>query len=50
MFDLDPSESFFIDDSPANVEAAFRLGMRGYVYHKDTNELRNRLKEVGVII
>lgn len=42
---LEPEDCFFVDDSPANIEAAMRLGMRGCVYHQDMDELRNNLRE-----
>lgn len=49
-FELEPSECYFIDDSPANVEGAICLGMKGCVYHGDTNELRKHLQEVGITL
>jgi len=42
-FQLKPQECFFIDDKPANVEAAQNLGMQGCVYYGDVGELRNVL-------
>lgn len=45
-----PMECFFIDDSPANIEASERQGMRGCVYHKDMEDLREQLKAVGIKI
>lgn len=47
-FGLQPEECFFIDDSPANVEAAIRVGMQGCVYHGDVAELEEDLKSVGI--
>lgn len=47
-FGLKPQECFFIDDKPANVEAAQRLGMAGCVYYQDVAELRGFLRENGI--
>ncbi len=47
-FSIKPEESFFIDDSPANIEAAGNLGMKGCVYYGDIKELRNDLRENGI--
>ena len=43
-FSLNPEECFFIDDMPANVEAARNLGMDGCVYYGDVEELRMNLR------
>lgn len=43
-FSLKPEECFFIDDTPANVEAAGNLGMDGCVYYGDIEELRMNLR------
>lgn len=48
MFDLDPEECFFIDDKPANVEAAQNLGMKGCVYYGDVAELRKNLSDFSI--
>lgn len=45
---IEPQESYFVDDSPANIEAGIRLGMRGCVYHQDMPELRRNLREAGI--
>lgn len=47
---LEPSSCYFIDDSPANVEAAIRAGMQGCVYHQDPLELMDNLKKAGIVI
>ncbi len=47
-FSLKPGECFFIDDMPANIEAAGNLGMDGCVYYGDVAELRNRLDIYGI--
>lgn len=44
-FSLKPEECFFIDDTPANVEAAGNLGMDGCVYYGDVEELRKNLRD-----
>lgn len=46
-FSLKPEECFFIDDTPANVEAARNLGMDGCVYYGDVGELRKVLTDAG---
>ena len=48
MFGLDRRECLFIDDSPVNIEAAWRAGLDGVVYHGDPALLRRRLREKGV--
>lgn len=48
--DLEPEECFFVDDSPANIEAGMRFGMKGCVYHQDIEELERNLKEAGFYI
>lgn len=47
-FSLDPSECFFIDDSPANIESARNLGMDGCVYYGDIEELQSFLRNKGI--
>jgi len=42
-----PHECLFIDDIPANVEAAKACGWRGVVYDRD-DDMRARLTEAGV--
>lgn len=44
---LEPETCFFVDDSPANIEAGMRLGMQGCVYHQDMGELRKNLRAAG---
>lgn len=41
-YDLNPAECVFIDDTPANIETARRLGMQGIVfesYEQSSSEL-----------
>ena len=47
-FSLNPAECFFVDDMPANIEAAGNLGMCGCVYYGDVKELRQSLRENGI--
>lgn len=47
-FSLKPETCFFIDDMPANVEAAGNLGMDGCVYYGDVEELRKSMKKKGI--
>ncbi len=50
LYDLDLTESVFIDDSPVNVEGALRVGLRGIVFHDDVMELRKELQVLGVTV
>lgn len=47
-FALRREECFFIDDSPANVEASIYVGMPGVVFHNDVARLRRQLRAAGV--
>lgn len=47
-FHLRADECFFIDDSPANVEAALYVGLHGAVFFRDIARLRRELREAGV--
>ena len=47
-YSLKADECFFIDDSPANIEAAAQIGMSGFVFRGDSAALRSALREVGV--
>lgn len=47
-FDLTPGECFFVDDAPANIEAAMRSGMDGTVFFGDTARLRRELADAGI--
>lgn len=48
-FNIDPKESFFIDDLAINIYGAREAGMEGFVFHGDTEELRQELKKRGVL-
>ena len=47
-FSLKREECFFIDDSPANIEASLYVGMPGAVFHNDIRRLRRDLRAAGV--
>ena len=47
-FRLIPSQCFFIDDLPANVEGALNAGMSGCIFKGDVQELVRKLAESGV--
>ena len=49
-FSLRREECFFIDDSPANVEAALYVGMPATVFHNDIARLRRELRTAGVAV
>lgn len=40
----------FIDDSPANIESAARVGLNGIVFYGDVALLREQLIENHIII
>ena len=42
--------TFFIDDNPSNVEGAVYLGIHGIVYNQDPEQLREKLRELGIRI
>lgn len=48
-FGLDPARTLFTDDSPANVDAAARLGLRTHLF-RDTAGLRAALRGLGVAV
>ena len=47
-FSLKEEECVFIDDSTANAEGAVFSGMKAVVFHDDAQELRSKLRELGV--
>ncbi|MGH3496880.1 MAG: HAD family hydrolase [Nocardioidaceae bacterium] len=47
-YQLDPGRTYFIDDVPANVQAARRAGWRADV-HVDAMTTRHRLVDLGVL-
>lgn len=50
QFSLRGEACFFVDDSPANVEAALCQGIRGTVFHQDVPALRHALWQAGIQI
>ncbi len=49
-FGLKPEECLFTDDSAANVAAAIACGWKGIVFHGDAEELRIKMRAMGVRI
>ena len=47
-FSLEAERCFFVDDSPANVEGAMRVGLSGCVFKGDTQALRRKLRSTGI--
>ncbi len=47
-FDLTPSECFFIDDLPMNIESAKNIGMDGHVFDGDISDLKAHFKKAGI--
>lgn len=47
-YDVDPSEAVFVDDSPANVDAAAALGMTAFRF-TDPARLRAELAAIGLV-
>lgn len=45
-FNLNPSECFFIDDMPANIESALNSGMSGYIFRNDFKQLDHALNSL----
>lgn len=48
-FDLVPEECFFIDDNLFNIEAASFLGMEGFVYDDNMDQLRKELTKRNIL-
>jgi 2-haloacid dehalogenase len=47
-FDIDPAQAVYIDDIPANVEAAISAGMHGIVF-RNADKLRADLVSLGLM-
>lgn len=47
-FRLKPEECFFIDDRPENIAAGEELGMKGFCYRQDAEELKQALRAAGI--
>ena len=48
-FALDPEECLFIDDATNNVAAAIACGWKGIVFHGSAAELREKMREFGIM-
>lgn len=48
MFEIKPETALFIDDSPANVDAASALGFR-VIRFTDATALRLELVDIGLL-
>ena len=46
-YDLTPERTVFIDDTPANIEAAIKLGWKGIIY-KSYEQVKKELQKLGV--
>lgn len=46
--DVPAEATFFVDDTPAHVEAAAQLGIHGHVYH-GIDQLKNALRKHGLL-
>ena len=49
-FRLNPQECLFIDDATLNIAGAGRVGIKGIVFHEDSEELRKKMKDMGITI
>ena len=47
-FDLKAEECVFIDDSPANIEAAIYCGIQGIIFYGDVEELKQNLRNLEI--
>lgn len=47
-FGLRPEECFFVDDREENVQAGLELGMQGFCFRQDVEELCAVLRQAGV--
>ena len=46
-YDLNPEECLFLDDRPANIEGAKKLGIHGMVFTGDVDAVRRKLYGKG---
>lgn len=49
-YNLKPDECLFIDDKRKNVNAATNMGMRGFVYEENNDELVNYMKSLNMMV
>lgn len=47
-YNLDPAECYFIDDKEENITAGKNLGMDGFIFNNNIDELKSELKNKGV--
>ena len=48
---LDPSECFFVDDMPQNIEGAAKTGMTGFCFaQRNLDKLREAMRKEGITI
>lgn len=47
-FNLTPSECYFIDDTPANIESAIHFGMKGFLFRGEVGHLLESLEKNGI--
>lgn len=45
---LEPAKTLFIDDRPENVKGAVSVGMRGYVYRNDFEEIKDLIQNKNI--
>lgn len=45
-YNLDPSETIFVDDRRDNIEGAEKYGIQGYLFDGDANKLRKYLEKI----
>lgn len=48
-FSIAPEECFFIDDSVDNIKTALALGMKGFCYNNNIDDLKKALYKEGVL-
>ena len=49
LCNINPEESFFIDDSAQNILSANDLGMDGYIYNGSYSLLIDYLKQMSIL-
>ncbi len=49
-YNLDPRESYFIDDKQENIETANQLGMKGFIFKENIEDLKKDLETNGINI
>ncbi len=49
-YGLRPEECYFVDDAPLNIQGAKAVGMVGFCYRQDTEELKANMRLEGIRI